>query len=80
MPVTIEWQYTDGTNEIDTLPAEVWRTNEYEITKTFIKDKEVKKVVLDPNFEFADTDMKNNSFPKVEEASDFDKFKDKTKN
>jgi hypothetical protein len=80
MPLTIEWQYTDGTSEIDTLPAEIWRTNEYEITKTFIKTKEVKKVVLDPNFEYADTDTNNNSFPKVEELSDFDKFKSKNKN
>ncbi|WP_299366342.1 M1 family metallopeptidase [Winogradskyella sp.] len=80
MPVTIEWQYTDGTGDIDTLPAEIWRLNEYEVTKTFIKEKEVRKVVLDPNFEFADTDIKNNSFPKVEEKSDFDTFKDKKKN
>ncbi|WP_422105963.1 M1 family metallopeptidase [Winogradskyella sp.] len=80
MPVTIEWQYTDGTSDIDTLPAEIWRHNEYETTETFVKDKEVKKVVLDPNFEFADTDVKNNSFPKIEEPSDFDKFKDKKKN
>ncbi len=77
MPVTIEWQYTDGSSEIDTLPAEIWRHNEYETTETFIKTKQVKKVVLDPNFEFADTDMNNNSFPKVEEGSDFDKFKKK---
>ena len=80
MPVTIEWVYTDGTKEIDRLPAEVWRLNEYQITKTFIKSKQVEKVNLDPNFEFADTDTKNNSFPKVEEASDFDKFKNKAKN
>ena len=77
MPVTVEWQYTDGTSEIDTLPAEIWRLNEYEITKTFIKSKQVEKVVLDPNFEFADTDTTNNSFPRVEEPSDFDKFKNK---
>ncbi len=77
MPVTIEWVYTDGTKEIDRLPAEVWRLNEYQITKTFIKSKQVEKVNLDPNFEFADTNTKNNSFPKVEEASDFDKFKNK---
>lgn len=80
MPVTIEWQYTDGTSEIDTLPAEIWRHNEYETTETFIKDKQVAKVVLDPNFEFADTDTTNNSFPKVEEASEFDQFKNKAKN
>lgn len=76
MPVTIEWIYTDGTREIDTLPAEIWRRNEYEITKTFIKDKEVAKVNLDPNFEFADVNTENNSFPKEEGVSEFDKFKD----
>lgn len=77
MPVTIEWIYTDGSNEIDTLPAEVWRRNEYEIKKTFVKEKEVSKVNLDPNFEFADTDMKNNTFPKAETPSEFDEFKAK---
>ena len=80
MPVTIEWQYTDGTSEIDTLPAEIWRHNEYETNETFIKEKQVAKVVLDPNFEFADTDTTNNSFPKLEEASEFDQFKKKAKN
>ena len=77
MPVTIEWIFTDGTTEIDTLPAEVWRRNEYEIQHTFIKEKEVSKVNLDPNFEFADTNMDNNSFPKGESKSEFDTFKDK---
>jgi len=80
MPVTIEWIFTDGSNEIDTLPAEVWRRNEYEIKKTFLKEKEVSKVNLDPNFEFADTDMKNNTFPKVETPSEFDAFKAKKTN
>ena len=78
MPVTIEWVFTDGTSEIDTLPSDIWRRNEYEIKKTFIKEKEVSKVNLDPNFEFADTDMKNNSFPKEDIKSDFETFK-KTK-
>ena len=77
MPVTIEWVFTDDSKEIDIIPAEVWRRNEYEIQKTFIKEKEVKEVNLDPNFEYADTDMKNNSFPKVETPSEFDTFKEK---
>ncbi|MDD7886834.1 M1 family metallopeptidase [Flavivirga sp. 57AJ16] len=75
MPVTIEWAFTDGSKEIDIIPAEVWRRNEYEIQKTFIKEKKVKEVNLDPNFEYADTNMKNNSFPKVETPSQFDAFK-----
>ncbi|WP_297693994.1 M1 family metallopeptidase [uncultured Eudoraea sp.] len=77
MPVTIEWIFTDGSKEIETLPAQVWRGNEYEIKRTFIKEKEVSQVNLDPNFEFADTDMRNNSFPKVEVPSEFDAFKSK---
>ena len=79
MPVTIEWEFTDGSKETDRLPAEIWRKNEYEIKKTFLKAKEVSKVNLDPNFEFADTDMKNNSFPKAKTKSEFDSFKDKKK-
>jgi len=80
MPVTIEWIYTDGTKEIDRLPATIWRLNENEIQKTFIKSKQVKEVNLDPNFEFADTDMTNNTFPKTDTKSQFDQFKEKNKN
>ncbi|WP_072401013.1 M1 family metallopeptidase [Flaviramulus basaltis] len=79
MPVTIEWVFTDGSTEIDTLPVEIWRRNEYEIQHTFIKEKEVSKVNLDPNFEFADTNMDNNTFPKEETKSEFDTFKDNKK-
>ncbi|PQV48361.1 hypothetical protein CLV33_105217 [Jejuia pallidilutea] len=77
MPVTIEWIFTDGTSEIDTLPAQIWRRNEYEVKEVFVKEKEVKTVNLDPNFEFADTDMSNNTFPKTESVSEFDAFKNK---
>ena len=76
MPVIIEWLFDDGSSEIDRIPAEIWRRNAYEIKKTFIKEKRVVKVNLDPNFELADTDMNNNSFPKTETKSDFDRFKD----
>ncbi len=77
MPITIEWIFKDGTSEIDTLPADIWRRNEYEIQETFIKIKEVSQVKLDPNFEFADTNINNNIFPKTEEISEFDEFKNK---
>ncbi len=40
-PLIIEWTYADGSREIERIPAEVWRTNENEVTKVFIKDKEV---------------------------------------
>ncbi len=75
MPVSISWTYKDGSTEIDRLPAEVWRLNEQVIKKTFVKEKEVIQVTLDPNFEFADIDAENNTFPRSEAPSEFDQIK-----
>jgi hypothetical protein len=72
-PLVIEWTYTDGSKEIDRIPAEIWRNNEVEITKVFIKQKEVANIVVDPNFELADVEVGNNTFPK--KPSKFDQFK-----
>jgi len=74
-PLVIEWTYKDGSKEIERIPAEVWRTNESEITKLFIKDKEVVTVLLDPNAELADVEVSNNMFPKKASTSKFDQFK-----
>ncbi len=35
-----------------------------EVSKVFVKEKEVVSVVLDPNSELADVDMSDNAFPK----------------
>ena len=75
MPIIIEWTYADGTKEIERLPAEIWRLNEAEVKKTFLKDKKVVNIVIDPNKELPDVDMNNNVFPKQEELSKTDKFK-----
>ncbi|HEU5148777.1 MAG TPA: M1 family metallopeptidase [Chryseosolibacter sp.] len=72
-PLVIRWTYKDGSMEIEKIPAEVWRLNEQEVTKVFIKDKEVTSIVLDPNFELADVDPSNNAFPKKTESR-FDQF------
>ncbi|MGL1889582.1 MAG: M1 family metallopeptidase [Reichenbachiella sp.] len=76
MPLTIEWKYVDGTSEIERIPVEIWRLNEYETTKTFVKAKEVESIHLDPNLEYADIDMSNNSFPQLEEKSTFEELKE----
>ncbi len=78
MPVIIEWTYTDGTKETTRIPAEIWRVNEQQITKVFVKQKEVAKIVLDPNQEIADTERQNNAFPRVKETTKFDEFKRKS--
>jgi hypothetical protein len=77
MPIIIEWTYKDGTKEIERIPAQVWRYNEKKVTKTFIKDKEVASVKLDPMKETADTDESNNNWNTMPEPSKFKVFKQK---
>ena len=67
MPVIIEWTYKDGTREIDRIPAQVWRLNENKVAKTFMKDKEVASIKLDPLKETADIDEGNNSWGKIDQ-------------
>jgi len=79
MPIVIKWTYTDGSSEIDRLPAEVWRLNENVVVKTFVKNKEVANITIDPNLELADVNLENNTFPKVESKSRFEKYKEDKK-
>jgi hypothetical protein len=75
-PILIEWTYADGTKEMEKLPAEVWKMNENQVTKTFMKNKEVTKIVVDPNKMTADIDTEDNVFPRKAPASRVDKFKE----
>jgi Peptidase family M1 domain len=76
MPVILEWTYADGTKEIERIPAQVWRKNEGKLIKTFVKNKQVAKVQLDPMKETADINTGNNSWPKIaDEPSKFQSFK-----
>jgi hypothetical protein len=81
MPIILEWKYKDGSSEIERIPAQIWRKNENRITKTFIKDKEVATIKLDPYREIADTDMSNNTYGEeakpIPAASRFQVFKQK---
>ncbi|MFN3784524.1 MAG: M1 family metallopeptidase [Spirosomataceae bacterium] len=76
MPVIIELQYEDGTSEVVRYPAEIWRLNDQEISKTISTTKKVKKFVLDPYYETADIDTSNNAFPREpEQPTKFQLFK-----
>ena len=77
MPIIIEWTYKDGTKEIDRIPAQVWRLNETRVIKTFVKDKEVTSIKLDPLKEAADINTENNSWNTIAEPSRFSIFKQK---
>ena len=68
MPVIIQAEFEDGTTEDFRYPAEIWRLNDVEITKTIPTAKKVKKFKLDPYFETADVDTSNNMFPREPES------------
>ena len=75
MPVIIEWTYKDGTSELERVPVEIWRRNENNFKKVFIKDKEVTGIVIDPYRETADIDETNNNWPVKELPSRFEVYK-----
>lgn len=75
MPIIIEWTFKDGTKETDRIAAQVWRKNENKVVKTFMKDKEVVSIQLDPMRETADINTDNNSWPSVSTPSKFQLFK-----
>lgn len=77
MPIILEWNYKDGTKEIERIPAQVWRKNEKKVTKLFVKSKEVASVKLDPFKETADIDETNNTFGDIKPPSKFKVFKQK---
>ena len=79
MPIIIDIEYEDGTVERRKYPAQVWRKNDLEVRKVITSNKQISSVKLDPEKETADTDNSNNSWPKEENESDFDKFKSKIK-
>lgn len=75
MPVIVEWTFTDGTKEVDRIPVTIWRLNENKVSKVFIKNKEVKSILLDPMRETADVDEANGKWPVKEMPSKFQLFK-----
>jgi len=79
MPLILNFQYTDGTNEVERIPAEIWRFGDTTITKVFAKDKIVDRIILDPYLETADTDRSDNYFPQQILPTKFEMYRDKEK-
>ena len=75
-PVIIQWTYVDGTVELEKIPAEIWKIDEKEVTKVFMKSKEVAKIVIDPDQMTADAYTDNNVYPRSNEGDRFEQFKD----
>jgi hypothetical protein len=62
MPVILQFKFSDGTNEIINIPAQVWRFNESKLAKSYMFDKKVVSIKLDPNHETTDINESNNVF------------------
>ena len=74
MPVVLQLTYADNSQEIQTIPAEIWRKNNAQVTKVIVTNKPVISFVIDPYQQTADTDLSNNSFPRQPAASRFELF------
>ena len=79
MPIIIDIKYEDGETVRKRYPAQVWRKNDKEVKKIITSNKKITEIVLDPDKETADIDERNNSWPKKEDQTDFDKFKSNVK-
>ena len=79
MPLIVEYIYADGSKENITYPPEIWRKNDNEVKKVISSQKELVGIIVDPKAETADIDTTNNSWPKKDEKSNFDKFKESIK-
>ena len=77
MPIIVEYEYEDGTKKRETYPAEIWRHNDNEVSKSIASEKEIVSITVDPDLETADIDTSNNSWPKEVKQSKFDQFKSK---
>ncbi|MCC1483949.1 M1 family metallopeptidase [Winogradskyella immobilis] len=79
MPLIVQYEYADGTKEKITYPAQIWRLNDNRASKSIASEKEIVSITVDPDLETADVDVTNNSWPKEVKQSDFDAFKNRSK-
>ena len=79
MPVILEFEFVDGTKEGLKIPAELWKSNNEQVSKVFVFDKELARVILDPFLETADVDRNNNYWPARVEPTRFQLFKDRNR-
>jgi hypothetical protein len=76
-PLPLLITFADGSEEFITLPAEIWRRNHRDVTRLFIRDREISRIELDPRHETADADFSNNHFPRRMERSRIELYKRK---
>ena len=79
MPLIIEATFADGSTKVERIPAEIWRIEELKVSKVFVYDQPVVAFRLDPFLETADTDLDNNSWPRVLTPTRYQLYKQEQK-
>jgi hypothetical protein len=64
MPIILQISYSDGSQEMMRIPAEIWRYSPGQVNKLIARDKEIVSVEVDPFWETADVDLSNNHYPR----------------
>lgn len=75
MPLIIEFTFADGSKEVKRIPAEIWKRDNFHVSKVFGFSKVVTSIELDPFLETADTDLNNNSWPEKQTPTRFETYK-----
>ena len=75
MPLILQFEYEDGTQEIRRIPAEIWKMSEPTVTKVFMTEQPAAQITLDPMLETADVDMDDNYWPPRPQPTRFELFK-----
>jgi hypothetical protein len=79
MPLIIEATFADGSTKVERIPAEIWRIEELKVSKVFVYDQPVVSFRLDPFLETADTDLDNNTWPRVMLPTRYQLYKQESK-
>jgi hypothetical protein len=80
MPLIVEYTYADGSTEKVTYPVQVWRKNDGEVSKAIATNKEITKIVVDPDMVTADVNLDNNSWPQQVKEDKFQQIKSNSGN
>ena len=79
MPILLEVTYENDSKELMHFPAEIWRRSPHKVSKLIVTDKNIKSLLLDPQWETADVDIENNYYPRRIVPSRLEAFKKEEK-
>lgn len=64
MPIPLQLEWSDGSEQRMVLPAEIWRFNQEKTAWMLLDDRKLISAEVDPDWEIADHNSYNNKFPR----------------